>query len=84
MAADWVEVFRTHDQLEAEFFKGLLQTSDIPVIMEARGLKALPGIFGHAALGLLVLKVPPDLTALAAELLEAQVQEEEAPGNDNQ
>lgn len=76
MAEEWVEVFRTHDQMEAEFFKGLLQTNSIPVILEARGLKALPGIFGHAALGQLVLRVPPDLADLAEQLLAAPVQEE--------
>ena len=76
MAEEWVEVFRTHDQMEAEFFKGLLQTNSIPVILEPKGLKALPGIFGHAALGQLVLKVPPDLAELAQQILAAPIQEE--------
>lgn len=77
MSEEWVEVFRTHDQMEAEFFKGLLQTNSIPVILQAKGLKALPGIFGHAALGQLVLKVPPGLADLAEQLLAAPFQEED-------
>ncbi|MFZ5813861.1 MAG: putative signal transducing protein [Bacillota bacterium] len=76
MAEEWVEVFRTTDQIEAEFMKGLLETSQIPVLMEAKGLKAMPYIFGHAASGQLLLKVPPDLAELARQILEAEAEPE--------
>lgn len=77
MAEEWVEVFITHDQMEAEFMKGLLETSSIPVVVEAKGLKAMPFYFGHSALGQLILKVPPDRADLAKALLEARVEEED-------
>lgn len=77
MADGWVEVFRTHDDMEAELVRGLLKTGNIPVMIEGRGMKSMPYIFGHAAFGQLILKVPPDLADLARELLAAQVEEPE-------
>ncbi len=74
---EWVEVFRTSDQMEMEFIRGLLETNGFPVVVEAKGLKAMPSIFGHAAYGELILKVPPDLEAQARALLEAPVEESE-------
>lgn len=73
---DWVVVLRTSDQVEAELVKGLLTTSGIPVVMEARGFKALAPILGHGAGGELLLKVPPDLAQLAKDLLEAETEAE--------
>lgn len=77
MREDWVEVYRATTELDAEFVKGLLATGSIPVIVEARGFKAMPYIFGTSGLGQLILKVPPDLADLAREILEAKVQLEE-------
>lgn len=73
---DWVVVLRTSDQVEAELVKGLLTTSGIPVVMEARGFKALAAILGHGAGGELLLKVPPDLAQLARDLLNAETEAE--------
>lgn len=72
---EWEVVFRTGDQVEAEVVKGLLVTSDIPVIVEAKGLKSMPIFFGHAASGELLLKVPPDQAELARALLAARIEE---------
>lgn len=74
MAQDpkWEEVFATSDQVEAELVRGLLDTSGIPVVIEAKGLKAMPTYFGHAAYGELILKVPPDQVDLALALLAAR------------
>lgn len=77
--AGWEIVFSTGNQVEAELMRGLLVTSDIPVVMEATGLKAMPIFFGHAAVGDLVLKVPPDLAELAAQLLAAEIEAEPEP-----
>ncbi len=75
MAEEWVEVYRTSEHLDAEFVKGLLTTSGIPVVIEAKGFKAMPYIFGTSGSGELVLKVPPDQADLALEILEAKVEE---------
>lgn len=77
MAADWVEVYSTTEPMEAELLKGLLETNQIPVLIQARGQKALGFIFGSAAVGEFLLKVPPDLADLAGELLAAQFEEAE-------
>lgn len=77
MAEEWVEVFSTSEPMEAELVKGLLETNQIPVLIQARGQKALGFIFGSAAVGEFVLKVPPDLAELAGEILAAQFEEEE-------
>jgi len=67
----WPVVFRTVDQVEAEFIRGLLETSGIPVIVEAKGLKSMAIFFGHSANGELLLKVPPDREDFALQLLAA-------------
>lgn len=77
MAEKWVEVYRTSEPLEAEFIKGLLTTGEIPVVIEAKGLKAMPYFFGHASSGELVVLVPPDQAELAREILAAQPEQEQ-------
>lgn len=72
----WEIVFRTGDQVEAEIVRGLLTTSEIPVVVEAKGLKSMAVFFGHSASGELVLKVPPDMADLARELLAAKAEPE--------
>lgn len=69
---EWEEVFRTGEQVEAELVRGLLSTNGFPVVVEAKGLKSMPVIFGHAAYGELILKVPPDRWEEARALLEAR------------
>ncbi len=64
-------VFRTSDQVEAEFIRGLLVTSEIPAVLEAKGFKSMAVFFGHSAIGELLIKVPPDLEELALQLLAA-------------
>jgi hypothetical protein len=76
--ADWEEVFIATEPMEAEMVKGLLESAGIPVVIEARGLQAMPGIFGHGAPGQLRLKVPPDQVDLALAILRA---ESEDPGD---
>jgi|GEM_PF-6184180 len=74
----WEIVYNTHDELDCEFAKGLLSTNGFPVVMERRGAKTLAGIFGHAAaLGELVLKVPPDVAEQAKALLAARAEMED-------
>lgn len=70
--ADWEEVYIATESLEAEMLKGLLESAGIPVVIEPRGLKAMPGIFGHSAPGQLRLKVPPDRAELALAILRAE------------
>lgn len=72
--ADWVEVFVTHDQIEMEMIKGLLTTNGFEVVVEARGWKQMPVIFGHAATGEYGLKVPPDKADAAVALLAADAE----------
>jgi len=67
----WPVVFRTVDQVEAEFIRGLLETSDVPVVVEAKGLKSMTTFFGHSANGELLIKVPPDREDFALQLLAA-------------
>lgn len=74
----WPVVFRTVDQVEAEFIRGLLVTSEIPVIVEAKGLKSMPIFFGHSANGELLIKVPPDREEFALQLLAAPADMETA------
>lgn len=74
--AAWVEVFVTHDQMEMEMIKGLLTTNGFEVVVEAKGWKQMPVIFGHAATGELVIKVPPDKADAAIALLAADVEME--------
>jgi len=78
--ADWEEVFIATEPMEAEMLKGLLESAGIPVVIEARGLKAMPGIFGHGASGQLRLKVPPDRVELARAILRAEFQQPDEPG----
>lgn len=73
----WEPVFRTHDQIEAELIRGLLTTNGFPVIVESKGQKAMAVIFGNAATGELILKVPPDLAEQALEFLAADIEEPE-------
>lgn len=75
---NWPVVFRTVDQVEAELIRGLLVTSEIPVILEAKGLKSMATFFGHSANGELLIKVPPDLEELALQLLAAPADMETA------
>lgn len=77
----WVEVFRTHDQMEAELIKGLLTTNGFPVVVQPKGAKTMPVIFGHSAPGQLVLTVPSELAEQARALLEAEVEEEPGAGH---
>lgn len=72
--ADWVEVFVTHDQMEMEMIKGLLASNGFEVVVEAKDWKQMPVIFGHAAKGELVIKVPPDMAEAAIALLEADAE----------
>jgi hypothetical protein len=72
--ANWEEVFRTVAQVEMELIRGLLETSGFPVVVKATGLKSMPVIFGAAAYGEWILKVPPELAEQARELLAAQVE----------
>lgn len=74
----WPVVFRTVDQVEAEFIRGLLVTSEIPVIVEAKGLKSMSIFFGHSANGELLIKVPPDREEFALQLLSAPADMETA------
>lgn len=77
MAEEWEEVFIATEPMEAEMIKGLLETGGIPVLIEARGLKAMPYIFGNSAYGQLFLKVPPDQVDLARSILQAEFEEPE-------
>lgn len=72
----WEVVFRTGNQVEAEIVRGLLTTSNIPVVVEAKGLKSMVTLFGNSASGELLLKVPPDLADLARDLLAAEAETE--------
>ncbi len=74
--ANWEVVYRTGSHVEAEVVRGLLNTSNIPVYVEATGQKALPMFFGQSAIGELLLRVPPDLADLAAELIASKVDPE--------
>jgi len=74
LRAEWEEVFQTGDQVEAEVVRGLLVTSDIPVVVEYKGWKSMQTFFGSGAPGQLVLKVPPDQAALARELLASKAE----------
>lgn len=77
MAEEWVVIFTAANQVEAELIRGLLEGSQIPVIIEARGPQAMPFFFGQTALGgELLVKVPPDQADFARELLAAQVEED--------
>ncbi|HYG57490.1 MAG TPA: DUF2007 domain-containing protein [Symbiobacteriaceae bacterium] len=73
----WVEVFRTGEDFHMEFMRGLLTTNGIPVVVERQGFKDMPIILGVAAVGQLILKVPPDREREARELLEAPVETED-------
>lgn len=72
--ADWVEVYNTGDDLQMEFVRGLLTTSGIPVVVQAKGAKALPVILGVTANGSYILKVPPEWQDVAKDLLNAEPQ----------
>jgi hypothetical protein len=73
---DWVVVFRTGEDLEMELIKGLLTTSGIPVVVEAKGAKSMPVIMGVASTGEYLLKVPPEWAETARALIEAPVEDE--------
>ncbi len=72
--ANWEVVFETGEQVEAELVRGLLATSDIPVVMEYKGWKSMQTFFGAGAPGQLVLKVPPDHADLARELIASKAE----------
>ena len=72
---DWVQVFETGDDLQMEFVRGLLTTNGIPVVVQRTGAKEMGIIFGAAATGSLILRVPPDLEQQALELLESGAEE---------
>lgn len=72
--ADWEEVFRTVEPMEMELIRGLLETNGFPVELKATGLKSMPVIFGAAAYGEWILKVPPDVAEQARELLAARAE----------
>lgn len=74
--ANWTEVFRTGDDVEAELVRALLEANGFPVVVEAKGQKAIPAIFGTTANGELILRVPPDMADQAIELLNAETEEE--------
>ena len=74
---DWEVVFRTGDQVEVELIRGLLVTSEIPVVIENKGFKSMQTFLGATALGEYLVKVPPDLADLARQLLAAEVLEED-------
>jgi hypothetical protein len=71
----WEEVFRTGEQVEMELIRGLLETNGFPVVVEAKGLKSMPVIFGHASYGEWILKVPPDHADQARAMLAAKPEE---------
>ncbi|MDF2629379.1 MAG: hypothetical protein K0R39_3210 [Symbiobacteriaceae bacterium] len=75
---DWVQVFETGDDLQMEFVRGLLTTNGVPVVVQRTGAKDLGMIFGAAATGSLILRVPPDLEQQARDLLESGPAEAEA------
>lgn len=75
--ASWEEVFRTQDQVEMELVRGLLITNGFLVVVEAKGLKSMPAIFGHASNGELILRVPPDMAEQAVALLQAKAEMED-------
>ena len=74
---DWEVVFRTAQQVEMELIRGLLETNGFPVVVQATGLKSMPVIFGAAAYGEWILKVPPDRAEQARELLAARADMDE-------
>jgi hypothetical protein len=78
--AEWVVVFSTADQAEADMIHGLLESNGFPVIVQSKGLKGMATLFGHAAVGQLVIKVPPDQVEAARALLEAPID----PGFDDE
>lgn len=75
-ATKWVEVYRTGEDFQMEFIRGLLTTNGIPVVVERKGFKDMPIILGVSASGELILKVPPDREEEALALLEAPIEEE--------
>lgn len=72
--AEWVPVLTTHDEMEAEFLKGLLEGAGVPVVLETRGFKGLPSVYGPNASGGTTLRVPPDQAEFARQLLAAQAE----------
>jgi len=73
MDGEWVEVFKAPDHVEAELIRGLLESSGIPVVVEARGAQALPFILGPARVGgYISILVPPDQEEAASEVLGAR------------
>lgn len=78
MTYEWVEVFTASEPMEAELIRGLLEGSQIPVIIEARGPQTMPFILGERVVGGdLLVKVPPDREWEARQILAAQVSDEE-------
>jgi hypothetical protein len=67
----WEEVYRTGDDFQMEFIRGLLKSAEIPVMVERKGAKDMPTIMGVASYGDYVLRVPPDQADFARELLAA-------------
>lgn len=74
---EWVEVYRTGEDMQMELVRGLLTTNGIPVTVHTEGAKELGVILGARANGTLILRVPPDKAELALELLGAPLLEEE-------
>jgi hypothetical protein len=72
--ANWEEVFRAGEQMEMELIRGLLESNGFPVVVKATGLKQMPVIFGAAAYGEWILKVPPEMADQARELLAARAE----------
>lgn len=71
--ADWICVFTSADDFEAEVVRGLLEGSDIQVVVFRHGFKALHPILGHTARGEVELRVPPDQADLARAILSAEL-----------
>lgn len=70
MDAEWVEVHKAPDHVEAELVRGLLEASGIPVLTQARGAQALPFLLGPARVGgHIAILVPPECEQTARELL---------------
>lgn len=74
---NWVRVYETGDDLQMEFVRGLLTTNGVPVIVQRTGAKDMGMIFGAAATGSLILKVPPDMEETALGLIESGPDTEE-------
>jgi hypothetical protein len=76
MSEEWEAVFSTVSQVEAQIVRGLLETNGFTVLVRTTGLKQLAFIYGDAAIGEIILLVPPSQVDEALGLLSAEPEPE--------